>query len=123
MMTSFYYDSYAIIEYLKANPKYQKYFIMPGLTGYENLIEVFYSMLKEEGLDKARIVLEKFATILIYPTVEDIEPAMVFKLQHRSKNFSYVDCLGYTLAKKHHLIFLTGDKGFEHMPNVEFMRK
>jgi len=35
---------------------------------------------------------------------------------------SYVDALGYTIAKAHNLRFLTGDAAFEGIANVEFVK-
>ena len=33
------------------------------------------------------------------------------------------DAIGYTIAKSHGVKFLTGDKEFEKMANVEFIKK
>ena len=37
-------------------------------------------------------------------------------------NLSYVDYIGYILAKQRNVKFLTGDKEFENMDNVEFVK-
>ena len=36
-----------------------------------------------------------------------------------TEKVSYVDALGYTLAQKHDLVFLTGDKAFKGIEGVE----
>ena len=45
---------------------------------------------------------------------------MDFKTMH--KKLSIPDAVGYTIAKKHGVKFLTGDRDFENMENVEFVR-
>lgn len=51
-----------------------------------------------------------------------IEGASRFKLQYKKRNLSMTDCIGYILAKKLGIKFLTGDKEFEDMENVEFVK-
>ena len=48
--------------------------------------------------------------------------AMFFRLQNKSLNLSYVDCIGYVLARSSGLKFLTGDIQFKDMSNVEFVK-
>ena len=38
------------------------------------------------------------------------------------RNVSMTDCVGYILAKQLGIKFLTGDKEFEHLDNVEFVK-
>lgn len=121
-MNKLYYDSYAIIEYVNGNLKYDKYFKdYEGITTLYNVMEVYYAILREENEFKAKEVLEMLKSIVIYPSFEDIEEAMKFRLIHKLKRFSYADCLGYILAKKRNIKFLTGDKGFMGIPNVIFV--
>jgi len=47
---------------------------------------------------------------------------MVFKYENKNKNFSFIDCVGYVLAKENNLIFLTGDRAFRGMMNVELVK-
>ena len=122
-MSKFYYDSYAIIEFLKGNVKFQSYFIkFEGITSFYNILEVYYSILKEEGEFKANQVLELISPLVMPPKFDDVEPSMKFRLKHKKKKFSYTDCLGYTMAKRENLKFLTGDEGFKQLPNVEFVK-
>ena len=39
-----------------------------------------------------------------------------------NRNSSIPDAIGYTIAKKYNIRFLTGDKDFEGMENVEFVK-
>ena len=122
-MTKFFYDSYAIIEFIKGNAAYRTYFIEhTGLTTLYNVMEVYYSVLNEEGEKKARQVIELLKPILIYPSIEDVEESMKFRLQHKKLKLSYADCLGYTMAKRNNIKFLTGDQGFQSIQNVEYVK-
>ena len=62
-MTEYFYDSYSIIEYLKGNKNFEKYFKEPsGITTKLNLMEVYYSLLHEENY--ADEVYTSFLTII-----------------------------------------------------------
>ena len=52
----------------------------------------------------------------------DIIEACKFRFLHRAKKLSYADCIGYALAKRNGLKFLTGDRRFEGLENVEFVK-
>ena len=56
--------------------------------------------------------------------IEDnvIKKAMTFRALNKKRNLSYVDCIGYIIAKQRNIKFLTGDKEFEYMENVEFVK-
>jgi len=43
-------------------------------------------------------------------------------MKSNKSNLSYVDCIGYILAKELKVGFLTGDREFEGMDNVEFVK-
>ena len=64
---------------------------------------------------------KKFSEFVVSVSVEDIEQAMDLKSVHR--NLSIPDAVGYIIAKKHSVKFLTGDSYFKDMENVEFVKK
>lgn len=122
-MTKFFYDSYAIIEFTNGNEKFKPYFVVhEGVTTLYNAMEVYYAVLKEEGEAKAKRAMELLRPIVIYPILDDVEHAMKFRFKNKEKKFSYADCLGYSLAKKMKIKFLTGDEGFRAVPDVEFLK-
>ena len=122
-MIKYFYDSYAIIEFINGNEFYRKYFLkFQGITTLYNVMEVYYSVLKEEDEKKAKEVLMLLRPLVVHPKIEDVEDSMKFRLKHKEKRLSYADCLGYSLAKKHKIKFLTGDKEFKDIPNVEFVK-
>ena len=122
-MTKFFYDSYAIIEFINGNEKFRKYFLEnEGITTLYNAMEVYYSVLKEKGEATANETLKLLAPIIFYPNLEYVEDSIKFRLKHKEKKLSYADCLGYVIAFKLKIKFLTGDEDFRSFNNVEFLK-
>ena len=117
----YFFDTYAIIEILNDNPSYTRYKEISMITGLLNLGELVYWMLKDHKKIKANLVNELKKSMLNVE-FEDIIEGMKFKYQHMKKKFSFVDCVGYMMASRRDLIFVTGDEGFRDMPNVEFVK-
>ena len=42
--------------------------------------------------------------------------------ENKKKDLSYIDALGYNMALKNKIPFLTGDKEFKDLPNVIFVK-
>ena len=123
-MNRYFYDSFAIIELLKGNSLYAKYFAEhEGITSFHNANEVYYIMLREEGEEKAKIALDFLKQITINLDFDIIEESMKFRFKNKKNKFSYADCIGYIAAKINNLIFLTGDSGFKNFSNVEFIER
>lgn len=117
----FFFDSYAIIEIVLGNENYKKYTDSIILTTRLNLFEVFYALLKDVGEKEAGFCLDRYYEFIIGFGKEVIKKAARFRLQHKKRNLSMTDCIGYILAKEWNVKFLTGDKEFENMENVEFV--
>jgi predicted nucleic acid-binding protein len=123
-MASYFYDSYAIIEFLDKNQKYKKYFTEhKGILTALNLMEVSYSLLKHFGFKSTAKHLEPFLPYVVSFDLSDIDGAMKLRvdLEKKKLNISYVDALGYYLANRHEVKFLTGDMHFKDLDNVEFV--
>ncbi|MBU0929841.1 MAG: PIN domain-containing protein [Nanoarchaeota archaeon] len=122
-LIKYYFDTYALYEFCIGNENYKKYFEKYDVVTINfNLIELFYALLKNFGLYKAREYYNMFKSFTIKIPDEVIEKAMIFRLENKKQDLSYVDCLGYILAKENNLIFLTGDKEFEKIEGVEFVK-
>ncbi|NMA44313.1 MAG: type II toxin-antitoxin system VapC family toxin [Candidatus Diapherotrites archaeon] len=116
-------DSYAIIEFLKENKNYKKYFEQHEIiTTKFNLMEVYYSSLIEKNKNYADKVYSIFLPNCVEVPDAIIHEAMLFKLAKRKNNISYIDAIGYTIAKEMRVKFLTGDKEFRNLENVEFVK-
>lgn len=123
MAVRYFFDTYAFYEFINKNERYKKYFKNYEIvTTRLNLIELFYILLKDLGLEFARKCYYTFLPFTIEFEDEIVEESMLFKLKNIKRNLSYIDSIGYILALKKGLKFLTGDKEFRGMKGVEFVK-
>jgi len=118
----FFCDTYALVEFIKGNPAYFPYHDKELHTGIMNLYELFYTLLRDYGEEIAKDYFYHFSSLVIAFEEDHVFAASKFKLQHYKKEISYVDALGYTLASAAGMKFLTGDKEFENIERVEFVK-
>ena len=118
----YFLDTYALIEIAEGNPKYQKYINSDAVTLKDNLAELYYSLLKKYDEKTADFFLNNFSRITVELPIPIIAIAMGFRHGHTKSGFSYIDCLGYYYALENKRLFLTGDRAFEGMENVELVR-
>ncbi len=119
---NYFFDTYAIIEILKNNRAYRKYVKLPIVTSILNIGELYYHLLKEFGRDYAMIWYNLLKKNIITIDADTIIVAMEFRYRNIKKKLSFIDCVGYILALKEDLPFLTGDEEFKGLPNVEFVK-
>ncbi len=122
-MTEYFYDSYAIIEFIGGSKGYKKFFEEPsGVTTRLNLMEIYYSMMDEP--DIAEDVFASFSTVATDFSDEELKGAMRLRKELKAKkpDVSYVDALGYHIARERGLLFLTGDMAFEGLEGVEYVK-
>ena len=120
-MVNYFFDTSAIIELLKRNPAYEQYREFPLVTSVLNKIEVYWWALTRYDQKLGDILLNSLSNTL---EVSDdvIREAMLFRKQYKKREISYADSIGYAFAIKHNLKFLTGDKEFKDLPDVEFVQ-
>ena len=118
----YFFDSYAIVEIINGNPHYLPYKEVVIITTKLNLFEVCYSLLRE-GKDQEldEFLMYSYNYIIDFDQ-ELIKDAASFRLQYKKKNISMTDCIGYSLAKRLGIQFRTGDREFEHLDKVEFVK-
>ena len=119
----YFFDTYALIEIIEDNKNYEKYKEEDVITSILNVGELYYSLLKKNAEDAAETWHEKLKQSALLVDAEIIKTAMKFRFGNKNKKFSFIDCVGYVLAKEKNLKFLTGDEGFKNMENVEFVKK
>ena len=119
--TSLFFDTYALFEVIRGNPNYKAYQDIMVITTVFNLAELNYGLKKETGQKTADDFTDKFAFSVVAVTVSDVKEAM--SLRFKKKDLSIPDAIGYTVAQRLGLKFLTGDDDFKDMPEVEFVKK
>lgn len=119
----YFFDTYAFYELIEGNQNYKKYEKgISIITTKLNLMELHYGLLRVYGKIIAEKYFETFSKFCIEINDEIIKEANEFKLLHKKRKLSYIDCIGYILANKHKVRFLTGDNQFQDLPNVEFVK-
>ena len=125
-MARFFGDTYALIELLKGNTNYEVYSRADLVTTEFNILELTYALLRDFGRDEAAKVIAVISVkIGVMPTDDsDYLNASEFRLyaNRTGKKLSLVDALGYSYSRKLGIKFLTGDKEFSGMENVEYAK-
>lgn len=120
MSKTIFLDTYAIFEIINGNPNYKHIGEFELVTTVFNLAEFNYNLKKEKDKKLVDDYTEKFFDLVIDVTLSDIQDAMDLKTMKRK--LSIPDAIGYTVAKRLNVKFLTGDSDFEGMENVEFVK-
>lgn len=119
----YFFDTYAVIEIIEGNEKYAAYSDLPATITIFNLAELYWTALNKLGESQADEVFENYRPAVVEIDDTTLKEAVKFRKENKKKDLSYCDCIGYTYAKRNGMRFLTGDKGFENLPNVEFVKK
>jgi len=121
---TFFFDSYALIEIYEKNLNFEKYAKASAVTSFFQVYEVYHSLIRN-GYSKEEITdfFEFMQNLCIDLDFNWIPQSVEFRKEHKKRELSYADCLGYIIARELNIKFLTGDKEFEDLPNVEFVKK
>ena len=125
-MVAYFFDTYALIEIEKGNKNYKPYMKAEIITTKLNLIEFYNSLLVDFNEEVADRKFEVYVDNCVLVMDEDIKNGVKFRMQMRNKNKlykpSFVDCIGYVIALRFAVKFLTGDNAFKDLDNVEFVK-
>ena len=125
-MARYYADTYALVEILKGNPAYERYAGEELITSEFNMLELAYALTRDYGEEKAVEILRivRAFIAIVQPRDEDYARASTLRLElkRQGRNLSLIDALGYVLAKRLNIRFLTGDREFRGLDGVEYVR-
>ena len=121
-LNTFFFDTYAFYKIYEGDESYMKYAECSIVTTKLNLFEIYLVILREYGEKDALKIFNSY-----YPFARDfdeevIKEAAKLKNSLNKRELSMTDCIGYILAKQLGIKFLTGDKEFEYLDNVEFVK-
>ena len=120
----YFWDTYALVLLLEGDPRILPYAQEKGITSTLNVAELCAYLLRA-GIDCRDIVnrlREAFVIVDIIPLEIALSAAELrHRMRSRGKRWSYVDSIGYLLAKKVGAKFLTGDREFRNEEGVEFI--
>ena len=117
----FFYDTYALYAIATGKESYLEYSKGKILTGLMNLYEFYYILIKEGNRKLADDFFNRLIDSCVKINPDLVKEAAEFRFKEIKRKFSYVDCLGYIIAKENKVKFLTGDIGFKGMLNVKFI--
>ena len=118
----YYFDTHAILGLLLDEPRYRQHAKAEGVTHRVNLLEAPVQLVRRKDPDPMNRI-RGLGLGLADASDHSIMMAAHLKVQaQKSRNLSTIDAFGYALALQLGLSFLTGDPGFEGMPNVEFVK-
>ena len=121
MTESFVYDTYALMEIINKNKNYEKYLDGDVIINTFIFAEYCYNLIKN-NVKERNFLIEEIKTGLRSVNPKLIEDAMKFRHKNKKRKLSMVDCISYLQAENLGVKFLTGDKRFENMENVEFVK-
>ncbi len=119
---TFLFDNYALIEIISGNINYKEYIDKKIIINDFIFAELCY-VLTRENYPNSKEYLDRYAKFIIHASPDAIKNAMIFRFVNKKKGMSITDCISYFMAKELGIKFLTGDKEFESLNNVEFVRK
>lgn len=118
---TFVFDTYAILEIIQGNKNYEVYLDSNIVINNFIFAELCYNFFKDKE-PRAREILDKYSKYIAPLKPEWIEEAMQFRLKWKDRKVSMPDCISYIMAKRLGIKFLTGDKEFEKLEGVEFVK-
>ena len=124
-MSSFFADSYALIEMLKGNENYRSFQSEQLITTEFNICEVGFAVCREYPANATRVLKAVRKMVVIHETRDEdyfSGAARRKEASGKGKKLSTIDCVGYSVANRLNIHFLTGDREFADMDNVQFVR-
>ena len=122
----FLFDTYALVCLVQDKESYQRFGDALILTTQYNLMELYYAVLRDYDETTAKQVYRRFRPCLVDVPDEVVFTAMKLKLTWKKLNPkrrpSYVDCIGYVMAQSLGVPFVTGDREFSDIEDVEFVK-
>jgi len=119
---TFLYDNYALMEIINGNEKYENYLNKKIIINDFIFAELCY-VLKRDNYPDPEKYIQRFTKFIVHASPDAISKAMIFRFNNKDKRMSMTDCISYFMAKELGIKFLTGDKEFENLDNVEFVKK
>lgn len=120
---TYFFDTYAFYEILNGNINYKPYTKgIAIITTNLNLMELHYGLLVKHGKKQADKLYDKMVKYCVGIDDSIIKKANEFRASYNKRDLSYVDCIGYVIARIRNIKFLTGDKQFADLENVEYVK-
>ena len=115
-------DTYALWEILKANPRYKEILTKPFVVTDLTLAEFYKTLVRELDKKTAKEWVQRFQSVIVHVPLPVLFQAVDFQIAHKKQRISFFDAVGYMYAISHGYMFVTGDKEFQTLPHVKFLK-
>ncbi len=122
MAEMFYLDTSALVDVAKGDKRLRAYIAQDFVINDITLAEFYNVMLRDYDEQTADYWFRRVSSNSRPVTKELLVEAVKFRRHNKAKNLSFFDAVGYVYAVKNRHAFLTGDKDFEGLPGVEFVK-
>lgn len=122
MTSKYLFDTYAIMAILKGSLNYSSYKDADIVINNFVFAELCYNLFRIKE-SKAKEYINEYSQFINSVKPEWIEEAMQFRVKWKDREVTITDCVSYIMAKSLGIKFLTGDKEFEGMEGVEFVKE
>ncbi len=116
-------DTYVLVEIKLGNPKFSDYFKSRFVIVDLILAEFYSVLLREESEEVAEYWFKKLEGYSVSVSKKILIEAVKFRYKHKRSRISFFDAVGYIFSLKNGYKFVTGDKEFKKLDNVEFRKK
>ncbi len=118
----YFFDTYALWELVKKKQSYEQYSRTKIICSIFNAYEFYVTLRKDFDEQTAKKFVSILEGCIVDISINNAMEAVEMKKKYNKQDISFIDCLGYIKAKELKIKFLTGDKEFETMQNVEFVK-
>ena len=118
---TFLFDTYALMEIIDKNHNYIQYTEKNTIINDFIFAELCYSLARDKAKNSGEIT-DRLKSAILHAKPEWIKEAMEFRIKWKDRGVSMTDCISYIMSQKLGIKFLTGDKEFENLENVEFVK-
>ncbi len=115
-------DTYALMEISQQNPEFGVYLDMDFVITEITLVEFYGVILREYDEKTAEYWFRKLEGYAVSVSKEILKEAVKFKHENRKASISFFDAVGYAFSLANGYYFVTGDKEFKDLKNVEFRK-
>jgi len=116
-------DTYVLWEIAIGNPKFTHYLEEDFVVNDLILAEFYGIFLREFNEQTANYWILKLKCYSQEVPLQVLIKAVKFRRNNPKKKLSFFDASGYMFARENNYSFVTGDKEFEHLQDVEFVKK
>jgi len=116
-------DTYSLVEIHNGNSKFAELLHEDPVITEITFAEFYANLYNKYNEKTADYWQSKLSTFCRSVSMDILIKAVKFRVDNKKKNISFFDCVGYLYALENDINFVTGDKEFQHLEGVMFIKK